>query len=226
MENNSLKTLSNFLLVFVAGFADTATFTAGNEVFSAHVTGNFVVFGYKLMNNPQLADFKILLTFPVFVLAVYLTGVLNNKLKDERKLYLLMSLILLVASAMAYFNYADDNQMSIFNFSVVLIIVFAMGIQNAVNKLYDKSTFGPTTVMTGNVTKATLDFCNAYLSEDKAEEKKVSFKRVLVLISGFLIGCTLGALLAGKYGLSVLIVPAVLVFLYYSFVFPKHQAVS
>lgn len=221
MENNISKIISNFLLVFVAGYADTATFTSGNEVFSAHVTGNFVVFANKLIHNPQLSDFSILLTFPVFIIAVYCTGFLNNKIKDERALYLLMGVILAISALLSYFIGKDYPVESFVNFAIVLVVVFALGIQNAVNKLYGKSTFGPTTVMTGNVTKATLDFCHAFTGEEKNEETKSSFWRIFVLIVGFLIGCILGAILSAKYGLVVLLIPALLVIAYYALFFQK-----
>src|SRR5690606_17943539 len=99
---------------------------------------------------------RILLTFPVFIVAVYFTGYLNSIIKNERSLYLIMGTILAISGLLAHFigkNYAIE---SVVNFYIVLVVVFALGIKNAINKLYGKSTFGPTTVMTGNVTKATL----------------------------------------------------------------------
>ena len=226
MENNISKIISNFLLVFVAGYADTATFTSGNEVFSAHVTGNFVVFANKLVHNPQLSDYRILLTFPVFILAVYCTGYLNSIIKNERSLYLIMGTILAISGLLAHFigkNYAME---SLVNFYIVLVVVFALGIKNAINKLYFKSTYGPTTVMTGNVTKATLDFCHAFMSKEKDVDARSSFWRMLILIVGFLIGCISGALLSAEYGLVVLLIPASLIILYYSLFFPKKEIAS
>lgn len=226
MENNISKIISNFLLVFVAGYADTATFTSGNEVFSAHVTGNFVVFANKLVHNPQLSDYRILLTFPVFIVAVYFTGYLNSIIKNERSLYLIMGTILAISGLLANFigkNYAIE---SVVNFYIVLVVVFALGIKNAINKLYGKSTFGPTTVMTGNVTKATLDFCHAFMGKEKDVDARKSFWRMLILIVGFLIGCISGALLSAQYGLVVLLIPATLILLYYSLFFSKKEIAS
>lgn len=40
-------------------------FTVADGLFSAHITGNFVVFAYKLSNRPQLRDFINLTGFPV-----------------------------------------------------------------------------------------------------------------------------------------------------------------
>jgi len=56
-----------FLLAWVAGFCDTTTFVAGDSVFSAHVTGNFIVFAAQVAseNNP-ISSWLKLLTFQLW----------------------------------------------------------------------------------------------------------------------------------------------------------------
>jgi len=225
MKENTLKIITSFILVFIAGFADTATFTAGGEIFSAHVTGNFVVFGYKLATEPGWRDYTSLLTFPVFILAVYCTGILNNKIKSERILYLIMGSILCFAALLSYAHHEKWIVAEYMIFGIVMLIVFAMGIQNAVNKIYSKSTFGPTTVMTGNVTNATLNFCKAYTSKSKDDEKKEDFMQILIMMIGFLLGCFLGAKLAFHYGLMVLAIPGILALIYFG-IFYKSRATA
>jgi uncharacterized membrane protein YoaK (UPF0700 family) len=44
------------LLSFVAGYADTTTFICANRMFSAHVTGNFVVFVYSVVTDAHLSE--------------------------------------------------------------------------------------------------------------------------------------------------------------------------
>jgi uncharacterized membrane protein YoaK (UPF0700 family) len=66
-----------------------------------------------------------------------------------------------------------------------MLIVFSMGVQNTVTRLYANSVFGPTTVMTGNVTKAILDFFS-YISTQHTVEKLIELKKSLVLLTGFL----------------------------------------
>lgn len=217
MKEETLKIITSFILVFIAGFADTATFTAGVEIFSAHVTGNFVVFGYKLATQPGWHDYTSLLTFPIFIIAVYCTGLFNNKFKNERLLYIVMGIILIISGILSYVNAGMEVVENNFTFGIVMLTVFAMGIQNAVNKIYSKSTFGPTTVMTGNVTNATLNFCKAYTSESKDDEKKENFKQILIMMIGFLLGCYLGAKLASHYGLMVMLIPGIVALVYFGF---------
>ena len=46
---NPIRLCSGVLLAFVAGYIDTATFLRVSELFSAHITGNFVVFAIALV---------------------------------------------------------------------------------------------------------------------------------------------------------------------------------
>ncbi len=48
--DNRTRNIS-LLLTFVAGYCDTVTFVAADEVFSAHVTGNFIVLAYDVVNQ-------------------------------------------------------------------------------------------------------------------------------------------------------------------------------
>lgn len=222
MENSKLTMYSTSLLAFTAGFADAGTYTAANKLFSAHVTGNFVVFAYKLASEPKLSDFLGLISFPVFIAAVYFTGRANKSLKSERQLSILIGVLLCAA---ALVTYCIDQKIIISGFiqqAMLMMIVFAMGIQNALNKIYTKSIYGPTTVMTGNVTKATLDLCG-YFGKDNPEEKMLSLKGSAVLIVGFLIGCLLGAVLSHHYGLVSMSIPGGLIIAYYSFYFIENQ---
>jgi Protein of unknown function (DUF1275) len=55
INNTSMKQLQNvwfitLLLSSIAGYCDTATFVAADRIFSAHVTGNFIVFAYQMVN--------------------------------------------------------------------------------------------------------------------------------------------------------------------------------
>ncbi len=64
----------SLLLTFVAGYCDTVTFLAANEVFSAHVTGNFILLAHDVVHRSDGETWTKLLTFPVFVAAVMAGG--------------------------------------------------------------------------------------------------------------------------------------------------------
>jgi uncharacterized membrane protein YoaK (UPF0700 family) len=68
-EDTSHPVAVSALLAFTAGFVDTVGFIALFGLFTAHVTGNFVLIGAALINSHEGLVSK-LLALPVFVLAV------------------------------------------------------------------------------------------------------------------------------------------------------------
>jgi uncharacterized membrane protein YoaK (UPF0700 family) len=73
MQNSNNIWYVTILLSAVAGFCDTVTFVAAGSTFSAHVTGNFIVFAYQVIKGSDPQAWIKLLSFPVFV-ATSITG--------------------------------------------------------------------------------------------------------------------------------------------------------
>lgn len=195
------------LLTMIAGYCDTVTFVAADSIFSAHVTGNFIVFAYQIIKGSDLHAWVKLLTFPVFILAVIVGGRIALKATNRYSILFWEGIILVLSGIACYvFGYLGIvSQWTIY--TIAMTTVFAMGLQNAFGKLYAKETHGPTTMMTGNVTQASLDLGNLLKNGLKDVDVLLSFKKQLVTIIGFLVGCFLGAV-AGKYfGLGTLIFP-------------------
>lgn len=206
---------SSLIMAFSAGFVDTSTFTVADGLFSAHITGNFVVFAYKLSNHPQLRDFINLISFPVFILAVILTRKMDSLYKNEKGIFASIGIFLIFAGCIAFL--LKQNQIAtgfVYHF-MLMLIVFSMGIQNTATRLYASSAFGPTTVMTGNVTKAILDFLS-YISTQHAFEKLIELQKSLVLLTGFLIGCIFGALISARFGLVSMLIPGILISVFFT----------
>ena len=70
MERPKTIVYITILLAITAGYCDTVTFVSVNELFSAHVTGNFIVFAYDIIKHADTEAWLKLLSFPVFILAV------------------------------------------------------------------------------------------------------------------------------------------------------------
>ncbi|WP_346986054.1 YoaK family protein [Chryseobacterium sp. POE27] len=212
MKRDAVFYLS-LIMAFSAGFVDTSTFTVADGLFSAHITGNFVVFAYKLSHYHTLSDFTNLISFPVFVSAVILTRKVNNMCKNEKAIFISIGVFLIIAGCAAFILEQDHIKTGFIYHSMLMLIVFSMGVQNTVNRLYPDSTFGSTTVMTGNVTKAILDF-SSYISTQHSFEKLIELKKSLVLLTGFLSGCILGALISFHFGLVSMLIPGILISVY------------
>ncbi len=201
------------LLSSIAGYCDTATFVAADRIFSAHVTGNFILFAYQLVNHTNEYSWVKLITLPVFIISVISGGWIASKTSDRYLLLLSEGAFLLIGglTALAYQMSAHRGWMM---YTVVMFIVFAMGLQNAFGKLFSKETYGPTTMMTGNVTQAALDLGSLYRAKFTDASVRLSLRKNLATLGGFLAGCLLGAVLAKRFGLSVAILPGILLVIY------------
>jgi uncharacterized membrane protein YoaK (UPF0700 family) len=196
------------LLSAVAGYCDTATFIAGNETFSAHVTGNFIIFAAQAVLNKDTSAWIKLITFPVFVFAVMIGGWLADRTGRRYSLLIIEGIILLVAGGIAF----CPHPIPAGDILVVMLTVFGMGLQNAFGKLFSKETYGPTTMMTGNVTQASLDLGRLLVKGFRTDHSiPESIKKQLILIGGFLAGCLLGGVLSKRLGLESLLIPAIAV---------------
>ncbi|WP_289661152.1 YoaK family protein [Flavobacterium panacagri] len=195
------------LLTMIAGYCDTVTFVAADSIFSAHVTGNFIVFAYQIIKGSDIHAWVKLLTFPVFILAVIIGGRIALKSTNRYTILCWEGIILVLSGAASYIFGYLENTAEWTVYTIAMTTVFAMGLQNAFGKLYAKETHGPTTMMTGNVTQASLDLGNLLKNGLKDVDVLLSFKKQLVTIIGFLVGCFLGAIAGKFFGLGTLIVP-------------------
>ena len=236
-----IKTTS-LLLTAVASFTDSATFVGADKLFSAHVTGNFIVLAYDIIHGADANEWSKLLAFPVFFAAVMVAGRIANRktgavlgegqadalvaggglggpgvrgggdggdrlLRIEGFLLLLAGL---VAAGMRWGHFGHVWLLVL----VSMTIVVAMAFQNAFGRLYVKRVYGPTTVMTGNVTSAALDIAALLLDRKAHPEKLDPLRHNLAMILVFLAGCFAGASCAYFLGLVAVVAPGVLVLAY------------
>lgn len=194
------------MLSAVAGYCDTVTFVSAGSIFSAHVTGNFIVFAYQIIKGSDPEAWIKLLTFPVFIISVIIGGLIAARSVNRYKILLAEGIVLLLSGIISEL-FVHNPGLTWETYVVVMMVVFAMGLQNAFGKLYAKETYGPTTMMTGNVTQASLDLGNSIGSAFKDLISVQSLKKQSLTIGGFLLGCLAGALLAKSFGLTVIILP-------------------
>jgi len=200
--------LVTLILTIIAGYCDTITFVAADKIFSAHVTGNFIVFAYQLIKGAEGDAWIKLLTFPVFMLAVMAGGWIAGKFSNRHFVLCCEGIILIVAGILAYFSgYLENAAISWPMYLVTMVIVFAMGLQNAFGKLYAKETYGPTTMMTGNVTQFALDIRSFLTAGLNHSDFLPALKNGLITLGGFLLGCFLGAYVGKLFGLAGVVVP-------------------
>ena len=213
------ESVDTCILSFVAGFVDTCVFVALFGLFTAHVTGNFVLIGAALVHRDGDVLPK-LLALPVFVLAVAAAVKAAEALERRQRrrippfLYAEAALLLLafLASTLDVPRHPSDP-------SALLAGMFAtaaMGLQNALMRL-ELASLPSTTVMTMNVTQSAIDVVtmlsrNVDPRSDGArrDEARKRFARMWPQICAFTAGAAAGAASYSLAGLGALVLPAVL----------------
>jgi uncharacterized membrane protein YoaK (UPF0700 family) len=202
------------LLSFVAAFVDTSGFVGLFQLFTAHVTGNFVLMGAALVNKQGIVWAK-LLAFPVFVFAVGFTALVADVLQrrgQSRVEPLLWAEVVLLMTAvlLPLFVGLPQEADDVRAIAVGMTLVLAMGLQNALMRL-DLVDLPPTTVMTGNVTQVTLDVMALWREELASPEiVRDRLRRMAGPIIAFLLGAAGGAGGYAVLGFTSLLLPTVI----------------
>ena len=203
-----------WLLSFVAGYVDVVGFAALFGLFTAHVTGNFIMIGVQMIGASEGLVSK-LLALPTFVLAVacsrWAETALTRRGAPVATILLLAQCVLLVgfmATGLAAVPLTDPAA------SLVVVCgllgVMAMGIQNATSRTL-LADAGPTTIMTGNTAQIVIDLVDL---PSAAPEARAAIRRRLrkmgPAVAGFAAGAVAGALAYAHWSFWSLVAPTVL----------------
>ena len=182
-------------LGFTAGYVDTLGFVALFGLFTAHVTGNFVLIGSELARPSHGVLIKFL-AFPAFVAGIALTRAIVRQQEPRGTSplpWLYGMQLMLLAGFMLAGLYALPLSDSRSTAALVAGMFGAagMGVQNAASRLA-LSKLTPTTVMTGNVTQLVIDLLDLTCpTPDPAVKERIV--RFLWPILAFSVGAIGGA---------------------------------
>jgi uncharacterized membrane protein YoaK (UPF0700 family) len=205
----------------VASFCDASTFVGAGKLFSAHVTGNFIVLAYDLVHGADRYEWSKLLAFPMFFVAVMIAAKvdkLSSWPRDDYRLLRAEGWLLLLAAVAALVTRLAAWQPDIIILLIDMLVITAMGFQNAFGRLYSKLVFAQTTVMTGNTTSTALDIVQGWLTRPRDPVKVGRLRDNVWLMMVFLLGCLAGGFLAWEFGLADLGFPAILLLLYFRYI--------
>ncbi len=207
-----------FLLSLTAGAVDTAGFVALYGIFTAHVTGNFVLAGAALAHHEAGLGVRLAM-FPVFALSVAIGAWIDHRVRRAgasafRRL-LLAEAAALLAFLLAGLRWGQDLRGGILQPEVAwlgAIGVFAMGLQNVLMRMEGPS-LPASTVMTGNFTGLIADLTLYALESDPATRAQSArrLERTWPSVVGFLGGSVLGAVGIVHAGFGVLALPLAIV---------------
>jgi len=208
MERSDIKL--GAALGFLAGYVDTLGFVALFGLFTAHVTGNFVLIG-RAMVQPAAEIIPKLLVFPVFILFVALARLLilhweRNGAHQLRNSMLLQLLLLLATIASAYAALPITHAEAPLALLTGMLCAGAMAVQNAYGKLL-LGKAAATTVMTGNVTTLVIELVDSLRGDTEAIGR---CKKLVWPVLAFGAGCISGALAFAVFGFAGLALPCAL----------------
>lgn len=196
-------------LAFVAGYVDAVGFIALFGLFTAHVTGNFILIGAGLTGS-GVGLLGKLLALPVFVLAVALTRLAVLALGETRAF---RPLLLGQAALLGGFLILGLQAAPIADPDAPLVIaaglagVMSMGVQNAAGRLI-LSELAPTTIMTGNTTQIVIDLVDRWRGPGEARQQADGRLRKMVpAVLMFAGGAVAGAFALSAWSFWCLIAP-------------------
>ncbi|WP_175674570.1 YoaK family protein [Burkholderia ambifaria] len=202
------------ILAAVAGFVDTLSFVALFGLFTAHVTGNFVLIGAGIAGFGQGVVLK-LSVFPAFVCGVVAASLIARSMSGRpgwqgtRALHTVQAVLLLGFCAAGLWATPVTQSDSLPVLVAGIVGTFAMGVQNAQPRVMAR-TGVPNTVMTGNVTQAILDvvdLLSAGTTDSARAAARARFGKMLPAIVAFALGAAGGALGFRYIGFAALLAP-------------------
>ena len=203
---------ASLALGFIGGYVDTVGFVALFGLFTAHVTGNFVLIGAEL-SRPSTGHVLLkLLVFPTFIASVALARLIA--LRCERtgtvasRPLLVTQAVFLTAALAASLGIVDLGPRAPWAMATGLLMTAAMGVQNAAGRLAWPA-LTPTTVMTGNVTQVVIDSVDLLRGAAGADVKD-RLKRFIWPVVAFAAGALAGGVAYMGWQFWALLLPLAL----------------
>jgi uncharacterized membrane protein YoaK (UPF0700 family) len=201
------------VLSVIAGSADIIGFLGLGGLFTAHITGNLAILAAHVASSGTVEVAQIL-SVPVFIGTVGLTrllavGLESIGLTTLRPLLFLQFLFLVGFLALSVAAGPHIDTTATTAILAGMFGVSGMAVQNALVQI-SLAGIPPTAVMTGNVTRFTMDVSEVLLGRDPdaVAAARTRAKRTGQVILGFAVGCGLGALCEATVGLWSLALPA------------------
>ncbi|MDP2247817.1 MAG: YoaK family protein [Nitrosomonadales bacterium] len=204
------------LLSFIGGYVDTFGFIALFGLFTAHITGNFVLMGAMLV-HPMQGGLLKLLAFPAFLLGVAASRIIVLNYEQHRKsplktLFVVQGILLIgfmIAGLQAPLPLESDTELAaIF---AGMLGAAAMAIQSAGGRT-TLAGIVHTTVMTGNVTHMIIDITDMLYSKniELRARAKTRLRQLAPAVSAFSLGALSAAFGYLKFGYWSISVPILL----------------
>jgi uncharacterized membrane protein YoaK (UPF0700 family) len=214
MSSDQKNRIFGISLSFLAGYVDTLGFVALFGLFTAHITGNFVVIGAVLSSSSNASVLLKLLAFPAFILGIAGTRLLAvaAERSSAPAFRLALGLQMILLAGFMIFGYAATpitRQDSILAIVAGLLGAAGMGVHSAIAKLM-LSHLAPTSMMTGNMTQFVIDSVDVLRGAGDAALSARCGKFFWPL-AAFGAGAIIGAFAYHAVGFPALLVPIAII---------------
>jgi uncharacterized membrane protein YoaK (UPF0700 family) len=213
MSEQGQGRLQGMGLGFLAGYVDTLGFLALFGLFTAHVTGNFILIGAALADPEHSSVLLKLLAFPAFIAGVALARILTIAFEGRPAAALRPALVLQLLLLLGFMGFglaatpvgsAPGPLATIAG----LLGACSMGVHSAVSRLL-LGHLAPTSMMTGNVTEIVIDMVDLARGE-RDPGLKARFSKFIWPLLAFALGCVCAAFGFHRFGFAALVVPCLI----------------
>lgn len=200
-------------LAFLAAYVDTLGFIALFGLFTAHVTGNFILIGSALADTSQMSILLKFLAFPAFIIGVAVGRLLIAAIqrRNGRALgwSLVLQLVLLIGFMVCGMAAAPvQSPTAGWVMASGLLGTASMGVHSAISRLL-LAHLAPTSLMTGNVTQVVIDVVDMLRGASDAGTTERCIKFVWPVLS-FGVGAIAAAFAYHAIGFAALVVPVLI----------------
>ncbi len=197
-------------LAFLAGYVDTLGFLALFGLFTAHVTGNFILIGAALADPGSMPVLLKFLAFPAFVAGVAAARMLIVAIERRGGAPLRPALALQLVLLLGFMGFGLaasplGREAGALGMTAGLLGAAGMGAHSAISRLL-LGHLAPTSMMTGNVTQIVIDAVDCMRGADDGSLGG-RLAKFLWPLAGFAVGCIAAAFAFRPFGFAALAVP-------------------
>ena len=210
MKTPTFQRLQGASMGLMAGYVDTLGFIALFGLFTAHVTGNFVLIAVSLAEPSQTPSLLKLLAFPAFILGVAAARLLvanceRRGVPAVKPSYTLQLVLLLGFMGCGMLAEPVGKSAGTLAMAAGLLGTMAMGAHSAASKLL-LTGLAPTSMMTGNVTQLVIDGVD-WLRGAGDAATRARCGKFFWPVAAFAAGCAMAAFAYLAVGFVALAVP-------------------
>jgi len=224
MKSAQFQRLQGVGMGFLAGYVDTLGFIALFGLFTAHVTGNFVLIAVAMADPAQTPSLLKLLAFPAFILGVAAARLLVANCERRgasavKPSYVLQLVLLIGFMVCGMLAEPVGRSVGALAMAAGLLGAAAMGAHSAASKLL-LTHLAPTSMMTGNVTQLVIDATD-WLRGAADGATKARCGKFFWPVVAFALGCAAAAFAFLAFGFIALIVPVAILCLHLALAEPE-----